>query len=131
MQIISYESANRYKGLMPVHFLSLGKGELEKVIESDSDGLRINPTRYQEIAAKTSDSSQAQVHYVLLDKDLYRIFVGRIPTSRLEYGVVKSVVRIGTVSENLFAQLIPSDGGLSESQINRSIRKAIRANKNN
>ena len=131
MKIVSYESANRYRGSMPVHFLRLDESELERVVESTPKGLRINLEAYNKIASQTSPPSQAQVHYLLLSGDLYRIFVGRTPTDRLQYGVAKSVVKIGSVSEESFDQLIPSVPNLTESQVNRAVRSVLRKNKNN
>ena len=131
MKIVTYESANRYRGSMPVHFLRLDESELERVVESTPEGLRINLGAYDEIASQTSPPSQAQVHYLLLLGELYRIFVGRTTTDRLQYGVAKSVVRLGSFSEKSFDQLIPSAPNLTESQVNRAVRRVLRKNKNN
>ena len=131
MKVVSYESANRYRGSMPVHFLRLDESELEKVIERTEDRLKINLAAYDGIASQTGPPSQAQVHYLLFDGGLYRIFVGRTTTDRLKYGVVKSAVRVGNFTGESFDQLVPSNPHLTESQINRAIRKVVRKNTTN
>jgi hypothetical protein len=127
MQVVTYESANRTSGSMPVHFLRPDGGELERVVEVTENGLRIDPRAYSGIVPQFEELDRAQVHYLLLNNgSLYRVFVGRSPADRLRYGVLKSAVRIGSVSDSCFAQLVPETHNLSESQINRAIRKLLR-----
>ena len=126
MQVNYYESAKKDDGSTPVFFLRPEEGELEGIVDTTSGDVRIIPSSYEHLAMQRVGPTNVQIHYLFLEGKVYRIFIGRGNTEKGGYASLKRVIRIGSGPEDGFAQLVPTTPGLSESQVNRAIRRSLR-----
>ena len=115
MSIIKYNSIRRYGGFTPVYFVDYG--ELEGRVGGSSG---IDLTDYASIAREIGENDDVQVHYLHINGQIIRIFI------KGGEWKAKSAIPIGTVPQGMFRQLIPTEPGLTESQVNRAVRRTLK-----
>ncbi|MBI2654978.1 hypothetical protein HYX06_00955 [Candidatus Woesearchaeota archaeon] len=115
MSITRYESARKDGGFTPVYFVDYGK--LKSRVGGQSE---IDLADYVAIAKEIGKDDDVQVHYIHTNGQIIRIFI------KGGEWKAKSAIPIGTVHPERFSQVIPNKAGLTESQVNRAVRRTLK-----
>lgn len=121
--VMMYEAARKYGGNIPIFFVNQVPTELERIVSdanliSPNFGVKTNAMP----ATVDAEVQSIQIHYVLVGRDVYRVFVGEDRGTQ----VVRSIIRIGEIKPEHFTSLYPLEAGLTESQVNRNLRRTLR-----
>ncbi|HLC49810.1 MAG TPA: hypothetical protein VJI97_00090 [Candidatus Nanoarchaeia archaeon] len=118
MYVNKYEAPNRTWDKRPTQIVFVDATGLEGEVLIGSE-------RYRKLVqSEIGPIERTQVHYALLDGLIYRVTVGKDE----HIGIP---VRIGNdktprITPKVFGSLFPQEPELTESKVNRSIRKSLR-----
>src|SRR3989338_3592695 len=124
MIIGEYKSARRYEGVTPVFFVDRSASGLEGVVEQENERLGMSVGDVVEMPY-LEISGGACCYYVHFNGKVYRIFIGQYPSGN-NHGKIKSIIKVGDVSPDKFGKLFPREPNLTESQVNRKVRKTLK-----
>ena len=124
MKIISqYESVSS-NGNTPVLFIDGEESELETLVHASGNPETIKVINYEDILEQIAEKMEIQIHYLHVDGQVFRIFIGKSEFG--DYGLIKSTIKVGNVLPQEFEAIVPKKCGLTESQVNRSIRQLLK-----